>query len=311
MNCVQMYKKIQNIKKDIVVYNEFTLGLLTLVKSHFCNMPGFLSYKISTILHYFTRKFYKKSIAVWLLVVMVIFIEDKKYIPNKKIQPTDINYQKILEEVIEQEIPKKYHNNTTPRAFIIGGQPGSGKTTVLTMLSKRYRKLLVINGDDYRIYHPNYLMFLQDSEETASEMTQSLVNYMVEGIINYCILHSISFIVEGTMKTPAASSATISRLQNTSFRIYVCPLACSYGISLESTKTRYRNQKELIGCGRITPQTSHDTAFYGIPSTLEYLSNMKEVYKFLLFKREDRGVKQVNEYQTFGNVVQDFNSLRI
>ncbi|WP_296662978.1 zeta toxin family protein [Treponema sp. UBA753] len=45
----------------------------------------------------------------------------------------------------------------SPEGFVLGGQPGAGKTTLTNMLSARLNKNIIsISGDDFRPYHPHF-----------------------------------------------------------------------------------------------------------------------------------------------------------
>lgn len=43
-----------------------------------------------------------------------------------------------------------------PKAIILGGQPGAGKSLLHRIYKKKFNQnIAIINGDDYRKYHPN------------------------------------------------------------------------------------------------------------------------------------------------------------
>ena len=44
-----------------------------------------------------------------------------------------------------------------PIGFVLGGQPGAGKSNLIDKIRKEQGKnVIVINGDDFRKYHPDY-----------------------------------------------------------------------------------------------------------------------------------------------------------
>ncbi|GAB4013796.1 hypothetical protein GCM10028808_34200 [Spirosoma migulaei] len=51
--------------------------------------------------------------------------------------------------------PKLYQSER-PTGILLGGQPAAGKTSLIRQLRHQYsgQKFVVINGDEYRQYHP-------------------------------------------------------------------------------------------------------------------------------------------------------------
>ena len=52
---------------------------------------------------------------------------------------------------------KKLVPNENPHAYLLAGQPGAGKTVLSSYFAKLYHgNIVLINGDEYRRYHPRY-----------------------------------------------------------------------------------------------------------------------------------------------------------
>ena len=49
----------------------------------------------------------------------------------------------------------RYQIQKEPKAFLLGGQPGAGKSSLENMLNLK-DEYISISGDDYRKYHPKY-----------------------------------------------------------------------------------------------------------------------------------------------------------
>ena len=51
----------------------------------------------------------------------------------------------------------RYNRQSEPRAILLAGQPGAGKTVLSSMLNKLLcGNVYFINADEYRRFHPNY-----------------------------------------------------------------------------------------------------------------------------------------------------------
>ena len=63
-----------------------------------------------------------------------------------------------------QQVFRKLFKKATPEndrqciGILLGGQPASGKTNLIETIKRNRpdRQLVVINGDEFRAYHPNY-----------------------------------------------------------------------------------------------------------------------------------------------------------
>jgi len=67
----------------------------------------------------------------------------------------------LLLEVWNKEIlkfnPSVLANQNNPQGFVLGGQPGAGKSSLIAEAKNRLnRNILEINGDNFRKYHPDY-----------------------------------------------------------------------------------------------------------------------------------------------------------
>lgn len=69
-------------------------------------------------------------------------------------QPEDAAF--VIEREVSQNIAR-YKQPCTPRAVPLAGQPGAGKTVLSTMMAETFDgNAVLINGDEYRRYHPNF-----------------------------------------------------------------------------------------------------------------------------------------------------------
>lgn len=60
-----------------------------------------------------------------------------------------------------------------PRAILLAGQPGAGKTVLSSMLNKLLcGNVYFINADEYRRFHPNYKELYARYGSDSVQMTQ-------------------------------------------------------------------------------------------------------------------------------------------
>ena len=97
-------------------------------------------------------------------------------------------------------ILKNAISTNSPSAIMLGGQPASGKSFLTERVIQEYKdtSFFIINGDNYRIYHPYY------KEENKNPLTYSVrthpfSNVFTENLIKDCAARKYNIIIEGTM----------------------------------------------------------------------------------------------------------------
>ncbi len=193
----------------------------------------------------------------------------------------------IFEEVVFPLLSSGIDKSENKKAYIIGGQPGSGKSAFAELLLSQDGNLVFINGDDLRTYHPTYDSYLRENDQEAADMTQAVCNYWIESAIQKCLENGLSFIVEGTMRTTNAPLLTAKKAKEYGYGVYGCVIATPYDLSLASINYRYSEGKRLKDFVRYTKKESHDEAFTNLPRTVENLINSELFANFLVYKRLD------------------------
>lgn len=145
-----------------------------------------------------------------------------------------------------------------PQGFVLGGQPGAGKSNLLSEVKKRLnRNIIVINGDDFRKYHPDYERLQKGKGKDSSIHTQEFAGKMTNAILNKAIQERYNIVIEGTFRTIEAPLKTLKQFKDNGYETNVLVQTCKQEISWASCLERY--EKALIATpneARFTPRTS-------------------------------------------------------
>lgn len=183
-----------------------------------------------------------------------------------------------------------------PVAYILGGQPSSGKSSLSNFYQDELNTL-VINGDLYRGLHPNYNELVAQPL-TYSRETQLLSNVFTEGLIDEAILNRVSVSVEGTMRRSEVVEATIDKFKDADFFVELLCIAAPKEYTAINLYYRYANELVLKGEGRLADIKSHNEAYEGILSTLDQAFYSKKADRIRLY--EIFGRRQIIDYQKKG-----------
>ncbi len=205
--------------------------------------------------------------------------------PDRKYELTQEDRDTIFLNQILPELTKNTCTSKEPRAHILGGQPGAGKSHFIRILKSTDSKLLVINGDDLRGYHPHYTHLLEIVEIDAADITQQDTNYWIERAIEEAIRNKISFVVEGTMKTSAVPLSTAKSLHNNGYSVEVDAILINPAISMVDLYKRYLEQKKVLGHARFTKLSAHDDTVKNILENISTINDSPHINTLKVFKR--------------------------
>lgn len=189
---------------------------------------------------------------------------------------------------IKQWVTAHFSRVRNPKAFILGGQPGAGKTSLQYLIQKQDRNVIVINADAYRKFHP-YFFEIQRKYGTASpKYTQPFINQVTEQLIDELSTESYNLIIEGTLRTATVPLNTCRALKDKGYRVELHVIAVKRAISYESTLLRYELAIQQGEIPRATAKAHHDMVADAIADNLDIICRSKTFDDIRLFDREGK-----------------------
>jgi adenylate kinase family enzyme len=198
----------------------------------------------------------------------------------------------ILHEMIIPQVIGDVFPQAIQEAFILGGQPGSGKSAFAREILKSNSQVVFVNGDDLRAYHPKYYFYLKDDDIEAADLTQAVCNFWIESLIQECVSRRVNFIVEGTMRRKEVPLATAKMLKENQYNVHLVIISAPYQLSLRSLGSRYFELKRLGMPARYTKKESHDEAFCNLENTLKALLETDLFEKYYVCNRSTEGFQE-------------------
>ncbi len=171
-----------------------------------------------------------------------------------------------------------------PKAILLGGQPACGKGGLVPKIEEEYpnNDFLVVNGDNYRIHHPNFKELKNNSNQFSAE-TQIFSNVFTEQFIKEAVGNKYNVIIEGTMRNPQIPYNTAKELKDNGFSVDVFCISAPALFTELGYHNRYQEEVNLQGWGRLAEKSSHDKAVIGLLDSLDTLYQEKMVDKIHLY----------------------------
>ncbi|RNI20743.1 zeta toxin family protein [Flexivirga caeni] len=178
--------------------------------------------------------------------------------------------------------------SSAPVVVLLGGQPGAGKTAAAGRASQLHpgQQPIVLEGDDYRRFHPDYKQLVRDDPLRMPEVTQSVSGPMVAAAVDHAQRERISVVLEGTFRDPAMVTDTAAEFHRAGFAVDAVVVAVPPVQSLISTVDRYVSSVENDQDGRWTPVAAHDAALAGMPATVQALGESEYVDQVTIMARD-------------------------
>src|SRR6185437_11999485 len=173
-----------------------------------------------------------------------------------------------------------------PLLVILGGQPGSGKSSAIEMIEARFNdNIFALNGDDFKELYPNYEELLKSNQEQTTHQVQPYSNYVVNKLKAEYSNQKYNIIIEGTMRTSEVPLATINEFKAKGYQIEAYVVASNYYAS--RTGCLHRMELDILdnGYGRAVPVESHNAAYNNIPTTMQTLIQYGQLENLTVMSR--------------------------
>ena len=188
-------------------------------------------------------------------------------------------YQEEKEKLLRNLIPQE-----KPLAFILGGQPASGKSKLAKEFMGNFSNdnILFVNGDIYREFHPNRQELINNPLSYSKE-TQIFSNVFTENLIREAIENKYNIMVEGTMRNPQVPYNTAKMFKENGYEVEILAISAPSVFTELGLYNRYQEEINFQGWGRLAEIESHNSAVTGILSSLDLLYNEKAADKIHLY----------------------------
>ncbi len=176
-----------------------------------------------------------------------------------------------------------------PIAIVVGGQSGSGKTSLIhyTEQISANREFIEIDNDFFRSFHPKANEIKDRYPDYYVSATDQLGLGVTSTVIDYFREHKYNIILHQTLKNNRVVDDAMTKFINAGYTVGVRAFAVPYFESKMSQIERCLAQLATLHFCRHVAKVDHDAAIEGLPSTIQYIEESGK-YDFLeIYKRTD------------------------
>lgn len=212
--------------------------------------------------------------------------------------------EKTVDAILSRLPPQKVNDGKRPVAIVLGGQPGAGKSTLQDIAKQSIPDLVIINGDEYRKYHPNFDKIFAEYGDAFPKHTASFSGKVTEMLKTKLIEQKRNILIEGTLRTTSVPLATCREFKENGYSVILGVMAVKPEISYLSTILRYENMKDMGMTPRMTPKEHHDMVVNNLPANLKEICETGQFDEVVVYNRKRQCLSKISHKQSY-EILQD------
>ena len=173
-----------------------------------------------------------------------------------------------------------------PQGFVLGGQPGAGKSNLLKQIENRLNgNVLIINADEFRRYHPQFDEIQAQYGDDAPKYTAKFSGKMAEQILNNALTEHYNIAIEGTFRTAQTPLNTLDLMKSQGYKTAVHIQTCPKSLSWQSTIKRYNAMIKAGMTPRAVDKNHHDLVCDRLPENADIVYQSGKADEFQVYSR--------------------------
>lgn len=168
-----------------------------------------------------------------------------------------------------------------PAAYIVAGQPGSGKTRMSSVVIEEYNADIIQSmGDNFRGFHPRYQKLLKKYGQYCAYFTLPQAKFLSELTLHRAAEGRYNIIQEGALENVKYTMEMIEFLKRKGYTVVIMLRACPRKKSWKAIHQLFLQQRlKAPGLSRLITKEYHDAA------CLSFLSATNDLIKQNLMDR--------------------------
>ena len=168
-----------------------------------------------------------------------------------------------------------------PAAYIVAGQPGSGKTRMSSVVIEEYNADIIQSmGDNFRGFHPRYQKLLKKYGQYCAYFTLPQAKFLSELTLHRAAEGRYNIIQEGALENVKHTMEMIEFLKRKGYTVVIMLRACPRKKSWKAIHQLFLQQRlKAPGLSRLITKEYHDAA------CLSFLSATNDLIKQTLMDR--------------------------
>jgi len=191
-----------------------------------------------------------------------------------------------------------------PKMFMLGGQPGAGKTQIRKAITDQpqFKGALIVDPDELRTFHPRYLQLMRDDPDNAAGRVHYDASRWAQELREAAIKLKLNVVLDTSMGgNPSASVSAAKGAAKAGYDVEVHVAAVSIEASQQGVRKRFEEAhveyaKDPVGNlpPRNVPMWKQQDAYNKIPTAIEALAQSGVVSRIRIADRSGKSLNDVS-----------------
>lgn len=202
---------------------------------------------------------------------------------EKSMDLTFLEHQRLLLKGCEKR--------ERPIAILLGGQPGSGKSGLVSYAMEEFVDkggVVLIDADKLRVFNPEYRRLTLEDPVHAADRTQKAAGEMVMQLLKATVDNRRNLILDGTMRNSDSVKELAEKLVSEGYEVQARVMAVNPEISLSRARFRFEKQVQTRGFGRFVNRDQHDRAYDGLAESVRVIGQERLVSELRIYDAQQR-----------------------
>ena len=194
---------------------------------------------------------------------------------------------------VERDALTRTEAKDNPKAIVLGGQPGSGKSALAAEAAREFRGnggAVVIDADRMREENPRYKQLSKEDPQNAADRTHKEAGEWATRLTMAAVEGRRNLVVDGTMRSPENIRELTNRLKENGYEVEARVMAVNPETSMTRARLRFEEQVAERGTGRFVNREQHDAAYTGMVESVRSLEREKLADTVRLYDANQRPV---------------------
>lgn len=197
-------------------------------------------------------------------------------------------YQDVEQDALSQSQPQ-----SRPKAILLGGQPGAGKSTLGQQAAHEMAQrggAVWIDPDQLREYNPQYWTLLHEDPLHAADKTHPLAADWSKRLTRAGMDNQRNLVIDGTLRNTDDIQRLTQMLHDHGYEIDVRVIAVNDNVSMARSRLRFEKQVAETGAGRFVNLEQHDEAYQKIPDTIAMLEQQPYINDMTVYNADQQPI---------------------
>lgn len=213
-------------------------------------------------------------------------------------------HKKILNDDIKPDKLKGLEPVLRPKMFMLGGQPGAGKTNVRKAITdqKQFAKALIVDPDELRTYHPKYLQLIKLDPDSAAGRVHYDASKWAQELREAAVKLKLNIILDTSLGgNPSSSVSAAKDAAKAGYDVEVHVAAVAIESSRQGVRKRfeeahieYAQDQDNNLPPRNVPMGKQQDSYKKIPVAIEALAESGVVSRIRIANRGGKSLSDIS-----------------